>query len=175
MSGKTLESLLSARDEIDQMRELSAQVFAGQPVHDTVRHFRRDGKFLEIEINAVPLRRGGRVQGAYAIYNDVSERAKAEEEAKKHADSLKRWVEELQLRTTQMSLLNEMGDLLQCCASTVEARSVVSRLCRKLLRGQWRDKSRWLWPVCGCGRRFVSNRSAIRSPAFSIAALCRRA
>src|SRR5438067_13146304 len=25
-----------------------------------------------------------------------------------------------------------MGDLLQCCASTVEARSVVSRLCRKL-------------------------------------------
>jgi len=132
MSGKTLESLLSARDEIDQMRELSAQVFAGQPVHETVRHFRRDGKFLEIEINAVPLRRGGRVQGAYAIYNDVSERAKAEEEAKKHADSLKRWVEELQLRTTQMSLLNEMGDLLQCCASTVEARSVVSRLCRKL-------------------------------------------
>src|SRR6266550_300602 len=101
MSGKTLESLLSARDEIDQMRELS-------------------------------LRRGGRVQGAYAIYNNVSERAKAEEEAKKHADSLKRWVEELQLRTTQMSLLNEMGDLLQCCASTVEARSVVSRLCRKL-------------------------------------------
>src|SRR5439155_20552604 len=113
MSGKTLESLLSARNEIDQMRELSAQVFAGQPVHETVRHFRRDGKFLEIEINAVPLRRGGRVQGAYAIYNDVSERAKAEEEAKKHADSLKRWVEELQLRTTQMSLLNEMGDLLQ--------------------------------------------------------------
>src|SRR3989454_1916547 len=85
MSGKTLESLLSARDEIDQMRELSAQVFAGQPVHETVRHFRRDGKFLEIEINAVPLRRGGRVQGAYAIYNDVSERAKAEEEAKQHA------------------------------------------------------------------------------------------
>src|SRR5438876_4822557 len=132
MSGNTIESLLSVRDEIDQMRELSAQVFAGQPVHETVRHFRRDGKFLEIEINAVPLRRGGRVQGAYAIYNDVSERAKAEEEAKKHADSLKRWVEELQLRTTQMSLLNEMGDLLQCCASTVEARSVVSRLCRKL-------------------------------------------
>src|SRR5437867_5777638 len=26
----------------------------------------------------------------------------------------------------------KMGDLLQCCASTVEARSVVSRLCRKL-------------------------------------------
>src|SRR5206468_1342215 len=77
-------SLLSARDKIDQMRELSAQVFAGQPVHETVRHFRRDGKFLEIEINAVPLRRGGRVQGAYAIYNNVSERAKAEEEAKKH-------------------------------------------------------------------------------------------
>jgi len=31
-----------------------------------------------------------------------------------------------------MSLLNEMGDLLQCCANTIEARSVVSRLCRKL-------------------------------------------
>jgi len=31
-----------------------------------------------------------------------------------------------------MSLLNEMGGLLQCSANTVEARSVVSRLCRKL-------------------------------------------
>jgi PAS domain S-box-containing protein len=81
MSGKTLE-----------YGELSAQVFAEQPVHETVRHFRRDGRFVEIEINAVPLRHGGRVQGAYAIYNDVSERANAEEEAKKHADSLKRWV-----------------------------------------------------------------------------------
>jgi PAS domain S-box-containing protein len=132
MSGKTLESLLSARDEIDQMQELWAQVFAGQAVHETIRHFRRNGKFIDVEINAVPLRREGRVQGAYAIYNDISERARAEEQAEKHAASLKRWVEELQLRTTQMTLLNEMGDMLQCCANTVEARSVVSRLCRKL-------------------------------------------
>ena len=132
MSGKTLESLLSARHEIDQMRELSAQVFAGQAVHETIRHFRRDGKFIDVEINAVPLRREGRVEGAYAIYNDISERARAQEQAENDAASLKRWVEELQLRTTQMALLNEMGDMLQCCANTLEARSVVSRLCRKL-------------------------------------------
>jgi PAS domain S-box-containing protein len=133
MFGKTLESLLSARDEIDQMRELSAQVFARRAVHETIRHFPRDGKFLDVEINAVPLRREGRVQGAYAIDNDISERARAEEQAEKHAASLKRWVEELQSRTTQMTLLNEMGDMLQCCANRVEARSVVSRFCRKLL------------------------------------------
>jgi diguanylate cyclase (GGDEF)-like protein len=46
---------------------------------------------------------------------------------------LNQLVAELQLRTTQMALLNEMGDLLQCCASAEEAYVVVAQSMRKLL------------------------------------------
>jgi hypothetical protein len=42
-------------------------------------------------------------------------------------------VNELQLRSTEMKLLNEMGDLLQCCANAEEAYLVVATSVRKLL------------------------------------------
>jgi diguanylate cyclase (GGDEF)-like protein len=62
----------------------------------------------------------------------VSEQAKAALEAQLHAESLDRLVTELQLRTTQMTVLNEMSDLLQCCANLKEAFAVVSQSARKL-------------------------------------------
>ena len=42
-------------------------------------------------------------------------------------------VAELQLRTKQMALLSEMGDLLECCGTTQEACAVVARSVNKLL------------------------------------------
>jgi diguanylate cyclase (GGDEF)-like protein len=42
-------------------------------------------------------------------------------------------VDELRLRATEMKLLNEMGDLLQCCSSAEEAYLVVADSVRKIL------------------------------------------
>jgi hypothetical protein len=75
----------------------------------------------------------GQVRGAYTIYKDISEQIKASEAERKNAELLSQLVTELQLRTNQMTLLNEMGDLLECCGTIKEACAVVSQSVRKLL------------------------------------------
>jgi diguanylate cyclase (GGDEF)-like protein len=66
------------------------------------------------------------------MYRDISEQVKATQAAKEHAESLNVWVNELQLRTLQMTLLNDMAGLLQCSASSEEAFTVVGEAARNL-------------------------------------------
>jgi len=132
LEGSSLDKMFVPQDEPSESRDLIPQVLAGQHLHLRVRRRRKDGEILNVEVHAVPLVVQGRVQGAYTIYNDISEQIKASEAERKHAESLSRLVSELQLRTRQMGLLNDMGSLLECCVETKEACSVVSVSVQKL-------------------------------------------
>ena len=99
----------------------------------TVRRRLRDGRYLDLDVHAIPLAVDGRVRGSYTIYEDISEQIKASEAERKHAEVLNQLVTELQLRTRQMSLLSEMGDLLEVCGTTQEACAVVAQSVQKLL------------------------------------------
>jgi len=52
--------------------------------------------------------------------------------AKEHAAAMGHWVGELELRTMQITLLNEMSGLLQCAENTEEAYAVVGQSVNKL-------------------------------------------
>jgi len=116
-----------------QVAELRNQLAAGERVHQTSRRVRKDGKWIDVDIHAVPLVVDGEIRGSFAIYNDISDQILAQQQAKQHAESLARLVDELRLRATEMTLLNEMSDLLQCCANTEEAYVVVADSVKKLL------------------------------------------
>src|SRR5580704_8084626 len=107
-------------------------VISGETLHTTVRRRRKDGHILDLEVHAVPLVVNGRVQGSYMIYKDISEQIRASEAERQHAQVLNQLVTELQLRTKQMTLLSEMGDLLECCGTTQEACAVVAQSLQKL-------------------------------------------
>ncbi len=109
------------------------RVLAGETLHTTARRRRKDGHILDLEVHAVPLAVDGRVRGSYSIYKDISEQIRAAQAERKHADVLNQLVTELQLRTKQMTLLSEMGDLLECCGTTEEACAVVAQSVQKLL------------------------------------------
>ena len=109
------------------------KVLAGETLHTTARRRRKDGHILDLEVHAVPLAVEGRVHGSYTIYKDISEQIRASQAERKHAEILSRLVTELQLRTKQMTLLSEMGDLLECCGTTQEACAVVAQSVQKLL------------------------------------------
>jgi len=130
--GQVLDSLIPPPDGASQSNPLSARLTSGQPLHEIVHRVRKDGKILDLEIHAVPIILDGRTHGAYEICQDVSEQVRATIEAKEHAESLNSLVTELQLRATQMTLLNEMGDLLQCCENRQEAFGVVGKSARKV-------------------------------------------
>jgi diguanylate cyclase (GGDEF)-like protein/PAS domain S-box-containing protein len=154
--GTELDSRISPADAQSETRELTERVASGQRVQQSARRARKDGKLIDVELNAVPLVEDGEVRGSFAIYKDISEQTRAQEQAKQHADALNQLVEELQLRTTQMALLNEMGDLLQCCAGAEEAYVVVAQYLRKLL------------PAATAGTLYVfkSSRNAVEASAI---------
>jgi diguanylate cyclase (GGDEF)-like protein/PAS domain S-box-containing protein len=112
--------------------QLIAQIFAGNGLHRTVRQRRKDGQILDLALHGVPLLLDSEVQGAYLIYEDVSEQIRANEAQRQHAESLNEVVKELELRTKQMTSLNEMGSLLECCGTVKEACAVVANSVQKL-------------------------------------------
>ena len=116
------------------------RVLAGETLHTTARRRRKDGHILDLEVHAVPFAVDGRVRGSYSIYKDISEQIRAAQAERKHAEVLNQLVTELQLRTKQMTLLSEMGDLLECCGTTEEACAVVAQSVQKLsARGTFRS------------------------------------
>jgi diguanylate cyclase (GGDEF)-like protein/PAS domain S-box-containing protein len=131
--GTELDSHIAPPEAGNEARELTARVASGQRVQQSARRACKDGKLIDVELNAVPLVEDGEVRGSFAIYKDISEQIKAQEQAKQHADALSQLVGELQLRTSQMTLLSEMGDLLQCCVGAEEAYVVIAQSVKKLL------------------------------------------
>jgi diguanylate cyclase (GGDEF)-like protein/PAS domain S-box-containing protein len=112
--------------------QLTPQIFAGKAVHRTVRQRRKDGALLDLALHGVPLLVNDEVRGAYLIYEDISEQIRANEAQRQHAESLDQLVKELELRTKQMTELNEMGALLQCSGTVQEACVVVANCVQRL-------------------------------------------
>jgi diguanylate cyclase (GGDEF)-like protein/PAS domain S-box-containing protein len=119
-------------NEASDSTELIRQIFSGKALRKTVRQRRRDGKVLDLALHGVPLVERGQVDGAYLIYEDVSEQTRASEAQRQHAESLNQLVKELELRTIQTTSLNEMGSLLACAANVREACDVVANSAHKL-------------------------------------------
>lgn len=133
--GKKLDSLIS-RHLPDDLLEFSPRVYAGQSVQGSTRRARNDGTFVDVQVHAVPLVIDGQVRGAYALYNDITDAIKAAQEREEQGNNLKRSVTELQSRTNEMTLLIELSDMLQCCASLEEAYSVITQFGKKMFSAE---------------------------------------
>ena len=133
--GQNLEDLVAPADLGPEAKRIASEVNSGEAVHSCVLRVRKDGHPVHVELHALPLVKDGKVEGGYVIYKDNSEQVKAADDAKGHQAAMNRWVEELQLRNMQITLLNEMGELLQCAESSEEAYTVVGQTAQKLLTG----------------------------------------
>lgn len=111
-----------------------------------------EGEILSYEIERrLSLRRGGqawvllsvslvRDGGGVPLYflaqlQDITKRKFAEDELQNAHEKLKAWVGELERRTTEMSLIGEMGELLQSCRSVGEAYKIMARTIKQLFPG----------------------------------------
>ena len=130
--GNRLDRLIGPSGSVAEDSGSSAASRLGESVHKAVRRVRKDGKVLDVELHEVVINLESRQSGEYAIFRDISEEVKSAVEAEEHAKSLNNLVTELQLRSMQMSLLNDMGGLLQCCGNMDEAFAVVAQSARKL-------------------------------------------
>jgi diguanylate cyclase (GGDEF)-like protein/PAS domain S-box-containing protein len=130
LEGRKLEEVLLS-DSIEPQTPWTVRVLDGEHQKKIIRRVRKDGVLIDMELYAVPLIVDGDVQGAYAICKDISEEVKASAAERNHAESLNRLIMELKVQTDQMTLLSQMGTLLECCASTKEAYVVARESVRK--------------------------------------------
>ena len=79
--GTDLDDLIAAdgADSRAEAREFTRRVLSGESVHTTTRRRRKDGSPADVEMHGIPLFEEGRLWGVYAIYQDISQRRKAEE------------------------------------------------------------------------------------------------
>lgn len=148
LAGCQLDSLFSAQARSDMPEEWYARTVAGHTLHHSFTWGRKDGSVINLHMDAVPLTVGGRLRGAYIICKDISQEMLAAEAERKHTESLNGLVCALEVRTSQMTVLNEMGSLLECCATMGEAGEVTARSMEKL------------FPEAASGAFFMSEKSA---------------
>lgn len=73
-----LDDLITDPETETEAKSLSRLVLLGEKVHTVSRRRRRDGMILDVEIYGIPLMVDGQLSGVYAVYQDVTERNRAQ-------------------------------------------------------------------------------------------------
>lgn len=77
--GTNLDNTIAHPEGAAEAVRLTGRVLAGEAVHTTMQRRRKDDSLIEVELHSVPLVVDNEQIGAFAIYQDVTERKQAEE------------------------------------------------------------------------------------------------
>ena len=77
LEGANLDNFIAP--EIEEAAEFTRRLQNGESVHATTRRYRKGGSPVDVELHGVPMCLDGRLVGCYGIYQDITERRKAEE------------------------------------------------------------------------------------------------
>ncbi|MEM8996620.1 MAG: PAS domain S-box protein, partial [Acidobacteriota bacterium] len=90
MVDSTLDLLISTDRRRSEASGYTQSVVEGRSVHVTTRRSRQDGSEVDVEIYGVPLMRDGELIGLFAIYQDVSDRVRAERDRRESEERFRR-------------------------------------------------------------------------------------
>ncbi|MBI3003318.1 MAG: diguanylate cyclase [candidate division NC10 bacterium] len=118
-------------------RELARQMIARQTAEEAPLVFEleivaRDGRRVPLEVSSRLVSEEGKAIGVQGIARDITERKQAAAALEQANRKLTAWVAELEDRTRQITLLNDMGDLLQSCQTAAEAYTIIAQFAPKL-------------------------------------------
>jgi PAS domain S-box-containing protein len=88
--GADLDSCLAPGDLLPEARQTTQENLGGKSVHLVTRRRRRDNTLIDVELFRVPLMVAGKPVGVLCLYQDITERKRAEEallQAKEAAES----------------------------------------------------------------------------------------
>ncbi|MBN2243646.1 MAG: diguanylate cyclase [Acidobacteria bacterium] len=114
-------------------RKLLDPRVAGEiPLSYELEIWSKDKKRIALGISTRPVFRGGKAVAVQGIARDITKHKQIEEELQKANQKLEAWVSELEQRTHEMTLLNDMGDILRACLTTEEAYNVIVRVAQQI-------------------------------------------
>jgi diguanylate cyclase (GGDEF)-like protein len=109
-------------------RQISEEV----PITRELELIAKDGTPVSMEVITRLIFREGKPFGIQGIARDIRERKKSEDALQSANKKLEAWVQELEQRTRDMTLLNEMGDILRACLTTEEIYEVIVRISQEV-------------------------------------------
>ena len=77
--GKNLDSLLTPPEHVEEAQHLTQRAGRGELVRAICRRRCRGGEVIDLQMIGVPLQVGGKCFGSFAMYEDISERVRADE------------------------------------------------------------------------------------------------
>ena len=83
-----LDYLIAGPGMVEEAMRLSTLVLQGQKVHTVTQRRRRDGMMVDVEIYGIPLMVDDKLAGVYGLYQDVTERNKAQTAFRAIADQM---------------------------------------------------------------------------------------
>jgi diguanylate cyclase (GGDEF)-like protein/PAS domain S-box-containing protein len=131
--GKSVYDVYS-KDLADKYSEMDAALFRqpGVQIYDFSMD-RGDGTRRDINFHkATYSAADGTLAGLLGVMIDITERKRAEEALRSSKEELAYTVQALEKRNYELTLLNEMGDMLQSCVSTAEAHGVIGNFLQKI-------------------------------------------
>jgi PAS domain S-box-containing protein len=78
--GKPVDALVASEEYTEEAHLVSYRVLHGERLEFDSKRKRKDGTLLDVSVLGAPIIHGGRQIGDYAIYRDITERKRAEEE-----------------------------------------------------------------------------------------------
>ncbi len=115
---------------------IDPQIAGEIPLNCELEIFSKEKSRIALEISTRPIFRGGKAVAVQAIARDVTKRKRTEAALQEANQKLEAWVSELEQRTHEMTLLNEMGDILRACLTTDEAYNVIVRVAQQIFPAQ---------------------------------------
>jgi diguanylate cyclase (GGDEF)-like protein/PAS domain S-box-containing protein len=93
----------------------------------------KNGAEIPIDASAAPIKDDkGNIAGAVLVFRDISERKRHQEALRQANNKLTGWVNELEQRNREITLLAHMSDVLQACLTVEEAHSAIAALVQPL-------------------------------------------
>ena len=113
---------IPAAEFIDAL-EIVKRIARGEPIEAVeVRRLRKDGSAIELLLYESPLRDDeGEITGTLSHFIDISDRQRI-------AGELRQSIVDLERRGREMTLLAELGELLESCQTVEEAHQVIGRM-----------------------------------------------
>jgi len=146
MVGYTEEELTSLRfPDITYPEDIDTDIrYAEQLVRKEITRYKMDKRYIKknkeiiwVTLTAsIILDSDGNPLYYLAMIEDITERKRAEQAIQQSNEKLTASVKELEFRSHNRTLLNEMGDLLQTCLTVEEAYDIIAKFAQLLFPGE---------------------------------------
>jgi PAS domain S-box-containing protein len=125
LQGKDIDSIIAPHDQ-EEANRITYAVREGGIVHATAQRRKKDGTLIDVELHGIRFFSGETFVGAFAIYQDITERRRSEEKLQTLRNRLTRTQEEERSRIAR-DLHDDIGQRLALLSIDLEQMKLASQ------------------------------------------------